>query len=125
MFETAYKDMAKRSPIHQRISNRELSELLSKKLKENDININFDYAIYHKDLATKVQTDNFELDKASTFGVPIFLDNNNESEYTLYLNFTERSKFILSSIIGMALSSIIFKSIIFFAKTIAFYHLIK
>lgn len=125
MFETAYKDMAKRSPIHQRISNRELSELLSKKLKENDININFDYAIYHKDLATKVQTDNFELDKASTFGVPIFLDNNNESEYTLYLNFPERSKFILSSIIGMALLSIIFTSIIIIAYTSAIYQLIK
>ena len=125
MFETAYKDMAKRSPIHQRISNRELSELLSKKLDENNIDIDFEYAIYHKDLATKVQTDNFELDKASTFGVPIFLDNNNESEYTLYLNFPERSKFILSSIIGMALLSIIFTSIIIIAYTSAIYQLIK
>lgn len=125
MFETAYKDMAKRSPIHQRISNRDLSELLSRKLNENNIDIDFDYAIYHKDLATKIQTDNFELDKASTFGVPIFLDNNNESEYTLYINFPERNKFILSSIIGMALLSIIFTSIIIIAYSSAIYQLIK
>jgi two-component system phosphate regulon sensor histidine kinase PhoR len=125
MFETAYKDMAKRSPIHLRVSRRELSELLLNKLEENNIEIDFEYAIYHKDLATKVQTDNFELIEESTFGVPIFLDNNNESEYSLYVNFPERRKFILSSIIGMALLSIIFTSIIIIAYTSAIYQLIK
>jgi signal transduction histidine kinase len=125
MFETAYKDMAKRSPIHQRISTRELSQLLSKKLQENNIGIDFEFAIYHKDLATKVQSDNFELDQVSTFGVPIFLDNNNESEYTLYINFPERTQFIWSSIVGMALLSIIFTSIIIIAYTSAIYQLIK
>jgi len=125
MFETAYKDMAKRSPIHKRVSRRDLSELLSKKLVENNIDIDFEYSIYHKDLATKVQTENFELIKESTYGVPIFLDNNNESEYWLYVNFPERSSFILSSILGMALLSIIFTTIIIIAYTSAIYQLIK
>ncbi|MEZ4781986.1 MAG: hypothetical protein R2816_10640 [Flavobacteriaceae bacterium] len=49
MFESTYKDMAKRSPIHQRVSKKDLSDLLARKLKENDIDINFEYAIYHKD----------------------------------------------------------------------------
>ena len=61
MFETAYKDMAKRSPIHLRVSRNDLSDLLSQKLKDNNIDITFEYSIYHKDLATKVQTENFEL----------------------------------------------------------------
>ncbi|PTM07030.1 MAG: two-component sensor histidine kinase [Bacteroidetes bacterium] len=125
MFETAYKDMAKRNPIHQRVSRNELSGLLSKKLKESDIDIDFEYSIYHKDLATKVQTDNFELDEKSTYGVPIFLDNKNESEYRLYVNFPERNKFIFSSVIGMALLSIIFTTIIIIAYTSAIYQLIK
>jgi len=125
MFETAYRDMAKRSPIHYRVSEREVSSLLKKKLTENDIDIDFEYSIYHKDLATKVQTDNFELDQESTYGVPIFLDNNNESEYKLYVNFPERSKFILSSILGMTLLSIIFTTIIIIAYTSAIYQLIK
>jgi signal transduction histidine kinase len=125
MFESTYKDMAKRSPIHQRVSKKDLSDLLARKLKENDIDINFEYAIYHKDLATKVQTDNFELVKESTFGVPIFLDNNNESEYTLYVNFPERSKVVLSSIVGMALLSFIFTTIIIIAYSSAIYQLIK
>lgn len=125
MFETAYRDMAKRSPIHYRVSEKEVSDLLKKKLTESDIDIDFEYSIYHKDLATKIQTDNFELDEVSTFGVPIFLDNNNESEYRLYVNFPERSKFILSSILGMTLLSIIFTTIIIIAYTSAIYQLIK
>ena len=125
LLETTYRDNAKRYPIHQRVKKRELSELLEKKLEENNIDIDFDYSIYHKDLATKVQTDNFELNKESTFGVPIFLDNNNESEFTLYVNFPERSRFILSSIMGMTLLSIIFTTIIIIAYTSAIYQLIK
>jgi signal transduction histidine kinase len=125
LLETTYKDNAKRFPIHQRVSKDEVSGLLSKKLEENNIGIDFEYAIYHKDLATKVQTDNFELDQESTYGVPIFLDNENESEYKLYVNFPERNKFIFSSIIGMTLLSIIFTTIIIIAYTSAIYQLVK
>ncbi len=125
MFETAYKDMAKRSPIHLRVSRNDLSDLLSQKLKDNNIDITFEYSIYHKDLATKVQTENFELLQDISYGVPIFLDNNDESEYKLYVNFPKRNRFILSSILGLALLSIIFTTIIIIAYTSAIYQLIK
>ena len=125
LFETTYKDMAKQNPIHKRVSKGQIIKLLSKKLLEDDINIDFEYAIYAKDLATKIQSRNFELDKKSTYGVPIFLDNNNESDFNLYVNFPERSRFILSSIIGMTLLSIIFTTIIIIAYTSAIYQLIK
>ena len=77
-----------------------------------NIDIDFEYAIYGKDLATKIQSQNFELEKNSTLGVPIFLDNNNESDFKLFVNFPERNSFILSSILGMTLMSIIFTLII-------------
>jgi two-component system phosphate regulon sensor histidine kinase PhoR len=125
VFNMQYREEIKNTPIHQRVSREELSALLKQKLEENNIDIDFEYAIYHKDLATKVQTDNFELHKESTFGVPIFLDNNNESEFRLYVNFPERSSYLLSSIIGMALLSIIFTTIIIIAYTSAIYQLIK
>lgn len=125
MMETAYKDMAKRNPIHKRVSREQIEKLLSRKLQEDDIDIDFEYAIYAKDLATKIQSKNFELDKESTYGVPIFLDNNNESDFSLYVNFPERGKFILSSIIGMTLLSIIFTTVIIIAYTSAIYQLIK
>ena len=99
IFETAHKDYSKRTPIHIRVKKHEIYKLLSKKLKEDDIDIDFEYAIYGKDLATKIQSENFELEQKSTFGVSIFLDNNDESDFMLYINFPERRKFILSSII--------------------------
>ena len=60
-----------------------------------------------------------------SYGVPIFLDNNDESEYKLYVNFPKRNRFILSSILGLALLSIIFTTIIIIAYTSAIYQLIK
>ena len=125
MFETSYRDIAKRNPIHKRASKEELKSLLEKRLKEDGIDIDFEYAIYDNDLATKVQSDNFELDKTATYGVPIFLDNEDESDFILYANFPERKKFILSSILGMMLLSIVFTTIIIIAYSSAIYQLIK
>lgn len=123
-FEAQYREEAKNTPIHQRVSKETIKKLLEKKLLENNIDIDFEFAIYHKDLATKVQSANFELQQAK-LGVPIFLDNNDESEYTLYINFPDRNKFILSSIIGMAFLAIIFTVIIIIAYSSALYQLIK
>lgn len=124
-FEAQYREEAKSTPIHLRVAREVIEKLLRKKLLDDGIDINFEYAIYHKDLATKVQSANFESQKAKTIGVPIFLDNNDESEYNLYINFPDRNKFILSSIIGMALLAIIFTIIIIIAYSSALYQLIK
>ena len=125
IFEAQYREEIKSMPIRKRVSRDEIKRLLRKKLLEDDIDIDFEFAIYHKDLATKVQSDNFELGETPTIGVPIFLDNNDESDYRLYINFPERNKFIFSSILGMSILSIIFTTIIIIAYTSAIYQLIK
>ncbi|MEZ4796463.1 MAG: HAMP domain-containing sensor histidine kinase [Flavobacteriaceae bacterium] len=125
MFNLQYREDIKNTPIHKRVSKQEINNLLRNKLNEENVGVNFEFAIYHKDLATKIQSDNFELTNETTYRVPIFLDNNSESEYNLYVNFPERKKFIMSSVIGMALLSIIFTSIIIVAYSSAIYQLIK
>jgi len=124
-FEAQYREEVQSTPIHKRVSGRTIEKLLTKKLVEEGIDIGFEFAIYHKDLATKVQSDNFELESTATTGVKIFLDNNDESNYNLYINFPERNEFILSSILGMTVLSIIFTLIIIIAYTSAIYQLIK
>jgi two-component system phosphate regulon sensor histidine kinase PhoR len=124
-FEAHYREESKNTPIHLRVSKEQVEYLLSKKFKENNIDIDFEYAIYDKDLATKIQSQNFELEQNSTLGVPIFLDNNDESNFKLYVNFPERNQFIFSSIIGMTLLSVVFTSFIIFAFFSAIYQLIK
>lgn len=119
------KQLLKRNPIHKRISEDDIRSLLSKKLKENNVDIAYEFAIYSNDLATKVQSDNFDYDINSTFSTPIFYDENNQTPFKLLVNFPEDSKFILSSVIGMMTLSIVFTLIIIIAYTSSLYQLIK
>ena len=56
---------------------------------------------------------------------PIFYDENNQSLYRLLVNFPDDREYILSSIIGMILLSIVFTSIIIIAYSSALYQLLK
>lgn len=124
-FESITRDQFKNIPIYKRVSVEDVSELLQKQLDNNGINTSFEFAIYDRDLSTKVQSQNFDLNPDSTIGVPVFLDNNKESDYMLYVDFPERRKFLLSSILGMIALSILFTSIIVIAYSSAIYQLIK
>src|SRR5690606_15880187 len=94
-FNKQLKAYIKTIPIYRRVSREHLDSLLSKKLKENNVNIDFEFAIYSGDLSTKVHTDNFENNKYDTYGVSMFYDENNQSKYQLLVNFPEDRKFIL------------------------------
>ncbi|WP_181364050.1 sensor histidine kinase [Algibacter marinivivus] len=124
-FDKSFKEISKRTPIHKRVSEAEIKTLLSEKLKKDNIDIDFEFAIYSNDLATKVRSDNFEYEPNSNFKVPVFYDENNQTPYRLLVNFPDDGKFILSGIIGMILLSIIFTSIIILAYTSALFQLVK
>ncbi len=124
-FEIAYRDLLKMKPIHKRVSENEIRRLIDLRLQQENLDLEYEFAIYSKDLATKVQSDDFEFKKKSTYGTPIFLDNDSRSDFTLLVNFPGRKKFILSSILGMAVLSILFTLVIFIAFTTAIYQIIK
>jgi len=124
-FIAATRERFKNYPIYKRISPDVVEELLREQLKNDGIDINFEFAIYDKDLATKVQSNDFEYVKSSTYGVPIFLDNNNESNYRLYVNFPNRGEFLFSTILKMLVLSVVFTSIIIIAYTSAIMQLIE
>ena len=124
-FERGFKEMRKTYPIHKRVSENEIKKLLTEKLKKDDIDIDFEFAIYSNNLATKVKSDNFEYDPNSSFKVPIFYDENNQTPYRLHVNFPDDRKFILSGVIGMILLSITFTSIIILAYSSALFQLVK
>jgi len=125
IFESSYRDLFKNYPIYKRVSKEDVEQMLKKQLHDDGIDTEFEFAIYDKDLATKVQSNNFEMIKGSTYGVPLFLDNNNESTYRLYVNFPDRNKFLFRNILGMTILSIVFTSIIIFAFGSAIHQLIQ
>ncbi|MEZ4802868.1 MAG: HAMP domain-containing sensor histidine kinase [Gelidibacter sp.] len=124
-FELAYRDQFKNYPIYNRISEEEVQGMLQKQLHDDGIDTEFEFAIYDKDLATKVQSNNFEMIPESTYGVPLFLDNNKESNFRLYVNFPDRNKYLFRNILGMTILSIVFTSIIIIAFGSAIHQLIQ
>ena len=125
IYKTMYREFLKTKPVYKRITNEEVRQLLENQLNTSGVTTDFEFAIYDKDLSTKVQSENFELNPETTLGVPVFLDNNNRSDYTLYVDFPERRRFLMSSILGMIVLSIVFTSIIVLAYSSAIYQLIK
>ncbi|MDT0557548.1 HAMP domain-containing sensor histidine kinase [Ichthyenterobacterium sp. W332] len=125
VFETTFRDMFKDYPIYKRISAKTVERLLEQRLLQDGIELEFEFAIYDNDLATKVQSKNFEKQVNTNYGIPIFRDNNNRSDYNLLINFPERREFLFSTILGMLILSILFTSIIILAYSSALYQLIK
>lgn len=123
-FDEAFKALGSRIPIHKRVKEDQLRKLLSEKLKDDNIDLDYEFAIYSNDLATKIQSDNFEMVKG-TFSIPIFSNELNKNNYQLLVNFPKRNKFIQSSIIRMTLLSIIFTSIIIIAYSSALLQLFR
>lgn len=111
-------------PISNRVSNELIENFLNKTLANQGVNIDFEYAVFDDDLSTAIRSDNFEK-TSNSYGVPVFLDVNNESSFNLWVDFPERSKFLVSSVLWMSVLSIIFTSIIIIAYSSAIYQLIK
>ncbi|MFC0604517.1 sensor histidine kinase [Winogradskyella pulchriflava] len=124
-YEASFKTLLKDVPIHKRVANKLVKKLLKQKLHNEGIDLNFEFAIYDDDLATKIQTINFNKSPETTVGIPVFLDNNNESNYTLYVDFPDRKKYLLSSILWMVVLSIVFTGVIILAFSSAIYQLIR
>ena len=124
-FEAQYKAEIQNTPIEDRVSTKMIKRLLDNKLKENNIDIAYEFAILKNTDTTTIKSKSFEASLVPTIGVPIFLDENGESEYGLYINFPSRKRFIMSSIIGMTSLSILFTIIIIIAYTSALYQLIQ
>ncbi|MHA6280177.1 sensor histidine kinase [Salinimicrobium sp. CAU 1759] len=114
-----------RKPIHERVSKSYLEELIQNELRNRGMNTSFEYGVYGNGLATKVRSENFELDARTTYRVPLFTAGNNSNNYQLFVNFTEKKQVVLSSITLMAALSIIFTLIIVIAYSSALSQLIR
>ncbi len=119
------REKASSIPIHQRVDINQIESLIQKQLEERNLSSNFEFAIFSNNLATKIQTDNFELNSPTTYGVPLFRNPVNGTEYQLFINFTDKNKFIIGDISKLAFLSIIFTFIIILAFTSAVSQIFK
>ena len=124
-FENAYKNILSKTPIHKRTSGEKIKKLINEQLKELGLSTNFEYAVYSNDLATKIRSRNFALDPSSTYGVPLFVNDEIKTNFQLYVNFTNKKSFVLSSVMGMAILSLLFTGVIILTYTSALRQLLK
>ena len=115
LFETTYNDLAKRNPIEARIGNvNYFKDILTQNLIDLDIKLNFEYAVYNGDKMTGISSEHFEKNN-QTFSSLIFKDENDLSNYSLKINFPSRTPFLISSLLPVIATSIVFTLIIIIA----------
>lgn len=117
-FEDFVSNVTAMVPIYKRVNEQEIRDLISNELKERGLKSKFEFAIYSNNLETKVRSKNFKYNDKSTYTVPMFV-NENKNNYELYVNFSEKEKLVLNSILGMAILSLVFTAVIILAYSSA------
>ena len=113
-------------PIHNRVSNKELNLLLSNEFTKRGIDIEFKYGVYSADgYLTNLKSGYYTINKANSIGYPLFLNEESESNFTLYVTFPNQQEHILADISNILLLSVFFIFIIIVAFSSSLYQLIR
>ncbi len=125
IFNDVFRENVKSIPIHKRISKQEIELLLTRELQNRRIDIDYEYGVYSKGLPTKVKSRKFKISNKALYNSPIFKDSEGRTEFSLLISFPKREKFLLQSILGMAILSLLFTFVIVVAYAGAIYQLIR
>ncbi|MEP2281365.1 HAMP domain-containing sensor histidine kinase, partial [Maribacter sp.] len=116
---------AKRVPIHKRVSKQEIELLLKRELENRGVDIAFEYGVYSNGLPTKVKSSKFKYAESNIYKSPMFVDFEGVSNFDLLISFPKKKRFLVQSILGLALLSLLFTIIIVVAYAGAIYQLIR
>lgn len=114
-FEDALTNITSKVPVHKRLDKEKLHQIIQQEAQNRGIKSPFEFAVYNNELVTKIHTTNFKLNPSSTYAVPLFVNENFDNNYQLYVNFSQKNKELLSSILGMAILSLAFTAVIVLA----------
>ncbi len=125
-YQDDINEFTKQIPIHKRISVDFLHFLIKEHLEKLGLDLDYEFGVYDDGLATKIKSRKFKIaDNSGLYDVPLFDNGDEKSGFTLFVNFPKKNKYVLSSIMGMAIMSIVFTLIIIIAYSSALYQLIK
>ncbi|MCR5862207.1 HAMP domain-containing histidine kinase [Flavobacterium sp. J372] len=124
-FETYLEEYRLLLPIEKRISEEKLKAILKDELEQNDVFTPFEFAVYNNELPTKIKSDKFKLDKATTYDQAIFSNGEKDYRYHLMVSFPEKQTFLFSSIVPITSLSLVFTLIIIIAYLSAISQLVK
>jgi len=110
--EVTYHDVVATYPLEKRLTKELLQDLLKQEFKQNEINTNFEFAVFSNGLSTAIKSNGFVYKEGSTFMVPLFEDVQHNSKYQLYVSFPHKSKFLFSDLLPFVLISLLFTFVI-------------
>lgn len=123
--EDVFGTYAKRVPIHKRVSKQEIELLVQRELENRGVAIDFEYGVYSNGLPTKVKSRKFKYSEINIYKSHMFTDIEGNSTFDLLVSFPKKKRFLVQSILGLALLSLLFTLIIVVAYSGAIYQLIK
>jgi two-component system phosphate regulon sensor histidine kinase PhoR len=123
--EDLFTNYAKRVPIHKRVSKQEIELLVQRELTDRGVEIAFEYGVYSNGLPTKLKSRKFKYSEANIYKSPLFTDFDGISNFDLLVSFPKKKRFLVQSILGLALLSLLFTLIIVIAYSGAIYQLIR
>jgi len=123
--EELFNSYAQKEPIQKRVSQQEIELSLQRELEDRGIDIRFEYGIYSNDKLTEVRSSKFENIEELVYKSHMFVDLEGGSSYDLLVSFPKKKKFLIESILGLALLSLLFTFIILITYASAILQLIK
>lgn len=123
--DDVFREQAKSRSIHKRVSKQEIELFLSRELNNRGIDIDYEYGVYSKGLPTKVRSNKFKFSETTLYKAPLFKDSDGNTNFSLLLTFPEKKRFLIRSILGMAILSLAFTLVIVVAYSSAIYQLIR
>jgi len=119
------RESAARVPIHKRIDTTIIRQVIQQEMDKRNLNSAFEFGIYSNDFPTKVRTANFQINNPSTYGVPIFDNQNGDKNYQLLIDFKDKNQQIIKSVQTMGMLSGVFTLVIILAFSTAISQLFK
>lgn len=123
-FEDFVGNVTALTPIYKRVEAGRIAELIESELKERGLNSKFEFAVYSNNIETKVRSKDFKYSDENTYITPLFV-NEDKKGYELYVNFSEKERLVLNSILGMAILSLVFTTVIILAYSSAISQIYK
>lgn len=125
-FQQVFQTFKSLTPIHKRISNRELNATLKNEFSKRGIDIDYKYGVYSEDgYLTNLKSGYFTINKDNSIGAPLFKKDNGESNFKLYVTFPNKNEHILAGISNILLLSVFFIFIIIVAFSSSLYQLVR
>ena len=113
-YQSLIREYTNKLNIQHRVNAHQISYFLDSELKKNDINIDYEFAVFKNGITTPVKSANFVYDNngANFFKSSLFGNVDQTENFQLLVNFTGKKSFVIESIGLMVILSVILSLII-------------